>query len=224
MRLLSRLFILILLGSVLAYFAPWLDNARAQRDNDAQKLELAKNATSSIAYEVNAKQWLTFELDSSSTQSKIVSNATIANIAYAKQEHDKNPLKRWKYAILIEVLDKNNRVIFKKEQHYRTDVTIYKDKKEQFYTNTFYLQKQRVPLDGAVSVFNFTDLKSANKLRLKLMSKDSDIQDVVVRMYNPKKIPRHKIKYLWKRLNKKPKMPCWKAAYTRLNCLQKMKK
>ena len=205
MRLLTRLFILILLGSTLAYFAPWLDKARAQRDNDAQKLELAKNATSSIVYALNAKQWLTFELDPSNTQSKIVSNATIANIAYAKQEHDKNPLKHWKYAILIEVLDKNNRVIFKKEQHYRTDVTIYKDKKEQLYTNTFYLQKQRVPLDGAVSVFNFTDLKSANKFRLKLMSKDSDIQDVVVRMYNPKKIPRHKIKYLWKRLNKKTK-------------------
>ena len=206
MRLLSRLLLLILLGGVLTYFAPSLNNAaRMQRDNNAQKLDLAKNATSSIVYELNANQWLTFELDPSNTQSKINSNATISDIAYANTEHENNPLKRWKYAFLVEVLDKNNRVILKKEQHYRTDVTIYKDKKGQHYTNIFYLENQRVPLNGVVSVFNFADLKSASKLRLKLLSKDTDIQDVVVRMYNPKKIPRHKIKYLWKRLNKKTK-------------------
>ena len=59
MRLLSRLLLLILLGGVLTYFAPSLNNAaRMQRDNNAQKLDLAKNATSSIVYELNANQFL----------------------------------------------------------------------------------------------------------------------------------------------------------------------
>lgn len=206
MRTLGRFLLLLSVAAGLYWVYPSLHfSGLIRQGSNAYKLELVKQATPAIAYEVSSKHWLDFHLDAGTSQIRIISSATVRDLEKIKSARVQNPTKRWKYALQIEVLDKNDRILLKQERHLRTDLALYKDAQGREYTPAFYLQEDRTPLTGMVIRLNFAGLASPDRLRLRLFNKDDDITDVVARVYIPKKVTERKVRYLWQRLSEKAK-------------------
>ena len=206
MRTFGRLLFLVLLAMTLYWFSPALHLSNPfQQGRDTYKLALVKLSTPAITYQVPEQRWLDFHLETGNSQIRVISSATVRDFALIKRAQQQNPMKRWQYALQIEVLDKNNHVLLRQERHMRTNLSLYKDAQGHEYTSAFYLQDDRVPLASMIIRLNFTGLASPDRLRLRLLSKDQDIVDVVARVYLPQKTSERKVGSLWQRLSEKAK-------------------
>lgn len=206
MRSLGRFLFLTVLAISLYWLSPALHLSNPfQQGRDTYKLELVKLSTPAITYQMPEQRWLEFHLDTGSSQIRVISSATVRDIALIKQAQQLDPMKRWQYALQIEVLDKDNHVLLRQERHMRTNLSLYKDAQGREYTPAFYLQDDRVPLASMILRLNFTGLASPDRIRLRLLSKDADIIDVVARVYMPQKMTQRKVSYLWQRLSEKAK-------------------
>lgn len=206
MRTLWRVLVFSLVAVALYWLLPTLHFTNPfKQGGDAYKLELTQISTPSIVYTLPEKKWLDFHLDAGVTQIRIITSATVRDLAPIKRALALDPLKRWQYAMQIEVFDKNNRLIFRQEHHVRTNLSLYKDAQGREYTTAFYLQKDRESLASSIRRLSFAGLASPDHVRLRLVSRDADIADVVARVYVPRKTNPRKIGYLWQRLSEKSK-------------------
>ncbi len=204
LRTLGRLLLLLALAAGIHWLYPRLPlDGLWRQGSDAYKMQLVKQATPAIVYEVPERDWLEFPLDPGTAQLRIISSATVRDLAPIKRAMLADPAKRWTYALQIEVLDRNGRVLLAQPWHMRTNLSLFKDAQGREFTPAFYLNNDRVPLLSAIIRLNFAGLPPPERLRLRLLRKDADIRDVVARVYLPEKIQAHKIGYLWQRLSEK---------------------
>lgn len=204
LRTLGRLLLLLALATSVYWLYPALQLGGLWRQgSDAYKRQLVKQATPAIVYEIPQRDWLEFPLDPGTTQLKIISSATVRDLAPIKQAMLADPDKRWTYALQIEVFDRAGRLLLAQPWHMRTNLSLFKDAQGREYTPAFYLDNDRVPLLSSIVRLNFAGLPQPDRLRLRLLRKDADIHDVVARVYLPEKIHAHKIGYLWQRLSEK---------------------
>lgn len=168
---------------------------------DAQKMALVSQSSSSIAYRAEPQQWLSFALASGITQFKIISNANLGKIDAARAERQANPARRWNYALDIEVLDRNQKVLMQRTHHHRADIAEFIAADGQRYSTAFYLRQALTPLSGVIVNLDLSLMPGASRVRVRLAKKDADIDEVVLRAYQPERLSKERAALLWQRLN-----------------------
>lgn len=100
LRTLGRLLLLLALAAGIYWLYPRLPLGSLWRHgSDAYKLQLVKQATPAIVYEVPERGWLEFPLDPGTAQIRIISSATVHDLAPIKRAMLADPAKRWTYAL-----------------------------------------------------------------------------------------------------------------------------
>jgi len=160
---------------------------------------LSTTADSSLAYPVNAKQWLKFALPEDGLQLRIITNAHVQRIAVATPNTD------WAYALHYELLDKNGAVLKTGIYHQHSRITTYKDAEDQPVQGNYYLDKDLVPLDGRLILLGLQGLKGVAFLQVRLETQHPAITETAVRVYIPAKISEHELATSWLRMNQAQK-------------------
>lgn len=176
-------------------FAAWRGQA------DAKKLALVPQSAVSIAYRAEENQWLSFSMTSGITQFKLISNANIRNMDTARSQRQANPTRRWAYALEIEVLSRSQKVLMRRTHHHRADLAEFIAADGQRYFPAFYLRESMTPLTGVIINVDLSLWPDASNIRVRLAKRDADVEDVVVRAYQPERVSKERAALLWQRLN-----------------------
>lgn len=209
MRWLGRLSALVVIG-----FGLWLGALYMARfdimgffshDRDAWKLEMLPQATIAVGYVAEEQRWLSFPLPSGVNRIRIVSNGNLRDLAVARAARAADPLRRWLYALEIEVVDSGGRTILKRVHHHRTNFTEIRESANRVITPAYYLNEKLTPANGVVLNLDLTGFPKGSSLRIRASGVDPDLVDVVVRSYVPELNSERQVALLWQRLNEKQK-------------------
>lgn len=209
MRWFARLLVLALVGLAVWWFAPRMQQFDADlllgRNREAWKLEMVPQADIAVTYVAERERWLSFPVAAGANRFRIVSNASLLDIAKARADRAADPRRRWRYALDIEVLDGNGGELLRRRHHFRTDIADLRLEDQRIVTTAFYLNEALSPASGVVVVLNLAGLPQAARLRIRAADMDQDIADIGVRTYFPESASERQIDYLWQRLSERQK-------------------
>lgn len=203
MKRLRRLLLSLLVVALLAWVyleLPRFDLAWLESGREAWKLEYVPRATLSSTYVVDG-EWLSFSLPSGTDQVKLIAAPNSRSPDQLRAARTADPVRRWRYAIDIEVTDRRGQVTLARTQHFRSDLGEIRDEQGRLITPTFHLSEALTPLVGSVVLINLGGLPDSGRLRLRLQAKDDELEEVGARIYIPEKKNERQIAYLWSRLS-----------------------
>lgn len=209
MRWLARLGALAVLGLGLwlgaLYLARFDPMAFFSHERAAWKLEMARQATISVAYVAEAQRHLSFPIPGGVKRIRIVSNGNLRDLSAARAAQATDPLLRWHYALEIELLDSSGRTLLKREHHYRSNFSEIREPNNRLITPAYYLDENLTPTTGVVLNLDLGGFAQASQLRVRASGIDPDLADVVVRSYVPEPSNERQVAILWQRLNDRQK-------------------
>ncbi len=181
-------FMLVITWIYSGYYERWRISAAI----GVKDVTLTKKTTTYVA---NDEQWLTFPLNGPQDLVRVLTSANIKS---------NNPYRLdavWRYAMRWQILDKEGEVIDDYVYHHRTSSQrFYDQESNRWLPGAFYLDSDLVPADGRVIPVNVEALENIGAIRLKVVSRDKEISDVVVRVYERVKPAENKLGKLWARL------------------------
>jgi len=171
-----------------------------EEDEKSKYTRLANGARNKITYLMSQKEWILFSIPSFATQLKFLSTANIR-----PHIDDEEALKQIRYSLVYEFLDKNNKVLFHKEYHFRTSFVRFQDKEGTFVEKNFYVDTPLHPNSSQALFLSLKEHKDASQIRLKIQSKDPFVVDVGIRSYYLEPTSPSRRKTTWKRMSKERK-------------------
>lgn len=202
-KLWRTLIVVLLLCSVLG----WVQSAKIslpgweRHGMDSQKLALVREAKISRAFVLPAKEWLQFPLAAGAGELRVVSTASVREIAQARQSHLQDPGKRWTYALLLEFLDAQGQVLASQTWHQSANLLEKKRPDGTLVGAAFYLETGLYPLSGEVTTVNLQAMPQARSVRARLHSADPQVADVVLRLFQPRPFSAQDLAHHWGRLS-----------------------
>jgi hypothetical protein len=158
--------------------------------------DLLTQSKVSLCYLINQDNWTTFNLDTRYRRIRVLSNASF--------KADFNPTldQRFWYRLHYQILDKDQQILNDQTYYHHTGLTQYRDPETQSMVNTrFYNDLSLKPGDISHIVMNLDNDTDPYYIRFKLAEKDSNMQEVILRVYQEEKTSPQKQGYLWNRLS-----------------------
>jgi hypothetical protein len=209
MKGLARLLALGVFALAAWWLAPYLVEldvaALLGRDREAWKLEMVPQASISATYLAERERWLSFPVPAGASRIRVVSNASLVDIAEARAARSADPQRRWRYALDLEVVDGAGKVLLQRRHHHRTDIAELRLPDGRVVTPAYYLNEALSPATGVVVTLNLAGLPQAAQLRIRAADMDRDLGDVAVRAYFPEPISERQVEHLWDRLSERQK-------------------
>lgn len=161
---------------------------------------LLTNSYSNPGYVLADNRWISFPLTASIERIKVVTNASIT------EESSTLSAGEYHYTLEYEIRGGQNNDILQHGNYYHlTQLTRYKDpESEQTHTTSLYLDPEVIPVDGRVMTINPADWSSgqqAKQIRLRLIEKDREVTDVLLRIYTIEQNAQPEELYNWQRLS-----------------------
>ncbi len=170
-----------------------------------EKLALVAQSSVNIAYLIDAGQWLNFPIPDGTQQVKLITNASTVDPDGFRRQRVIDPARRWNYALDIEVSDASGQVLIRREHHHRADLVESRWPDGRVSTPAFFLRENLTPLSGAMLHLDLDGFPQASHLRVRLASKDADLNDVILRTFLPERNSEQRAAVLWQRLSDKQK-------------------
>lgn len=143
-----------------------------------------------------------FALPASADAARILTNANLQSIVDARAQRHADAARRWQYAIEVEELDASGNALQRRVHHFRRDLVEVEMPGGRRGTGAFYLQETApAPLPSASLRLNFSDMAKPSRLRVRLISADSDIADLLARVAVPAPLSQRKAEMMWRRLS-----------------------
>lgn len=177
-----------------------------------QKLALTSLSSVHIATVLKEKEWQVFAIPGGDRQVKLITNANTATPEELRHLRALDPGRRWRYALEIEVSDRNGKILIQRIHHHRADFTEIRWPDGQIFTPAFYLRENLAPLSANILQLDLDAFPEASQLRVRLASKDAEIVDVGLRAYLPEKNSEERVATLWQRLSEKKKKALARAS------------
>ena len=165
------------------------------RDVDMDDIRVNK------AYIFDKSKWMLFPIDSTVTRIRIVTNANLEPTVKSAYDDE------WNYQIQYQILDNNKNILIDRTYYQNTRTAKYMDHRlNKEIVPAFYLNDSLVP---AVSRMISLDLDcfDGNKtsIRVRLLYKDDQVSNVIMRLYFNDNISLAKAGNLWSRLSRNQK-------------------
>jgi len=142
-----------------------------------------------------------YVLPPSAFEVRILSNPNLSDIGAARRDAKANPDRLWQYALEVEeVMSDGSRT--KRVHTFRRALAEVKLRGGGIGSGSFYLQKDGpTPLAAAALRLDFAGGARPERLRVRLLSADSDIVDVLLRIATPEPIAQRSAETTWRRLS-----------------------
>lgn len=152
----------------------------------------------SVAYRLSRDEVLEFAITDVGDTLRVLSHAVLADTDAKYDEPD----RRWRYALDYELIGTNDKVVYHGRYHHRTTLTqLHNTQRDTLHARYFLLGTDEVPADGRSMLVSLRQSADVSKLRLRLASADSAIQQVLVRAYEQDILADYKLGYKWRRLS-----------------------
>ena len=159
-----------------------------------------EDAHTSIAYRLSQDQWLEFPVPPASDQIKVISNASVPNVAAGKADAE------WHYALQFQIVGHAGKILNDQTYHHRSHITRFINQAgESGQLRSYFLDSSIAIADGRQMLLDIADRIDVRLFRLRLHSKSEDIQFVVARAYAPEKVAKHKLAASWQRMSERKK-------------------
>ncbi|HVL74708.1 MAG TPA: hypothetical protein VM406_01725, partial [Noviherbaspirillum sp.] len=133
---------------------------------------------------------------------RVLSNANLFEVEHARAARQADAQRRWNYAIEVQELDAGGTVLSERVHHFRRDLVEFYLPEGVRGTGSFYLEQSApFPLAAANTRMRFDAGARPARLRLRLLSADPDIADVLVRLAVPVPVSQARAESVWRRLN-----------------------
>lgn len=204
LRLIYKLIVLALVAGVVAFAANRFltsHEAVAQVSTDFRALTDFTEATRGSVLTVGGPP-VEFALPPAAEAARILTNANLLSIDAARAQRRIDPTQRWQYAIEVEELDSSGNALQRRVHHFRRDLVEVEMPGGRRGTGSFYLEDNSpTPLPAASLRLNFPASAKPSHLRIRLISADPGIADLLVRMAVPAPSSQQKAETMWRRLS-----------------------
>lgn len=204
LRLIPKLIISALAISIVAFAASRsLDGEEASTQLSAEFRALTNfaEATRGSVLTVGGPP-VEYALPSSTEAVRILTNANLLSIDTARAQRREDATRRWQYAIEVQELDSSGNVLQRRVHHYRRDLIEVEMPGGRRGTGAFYLEANApAPLFAANMRLHFSASDKPSRLRVRLISADHDIADLLVRVAVPVPSSQRKAETMWHRLS-----------------------
>lgn len=204
LRLIHKLIVLALATSVVAFAASRsLESEEAATQVSAEFRALADLAEATRGSVLTAGgPAVEFALPPSAGAARILTNANLSSIVTARAQRQADSTRRWQYAIEVEERDASGNTLQKRVHHFRRDLVEVEMPGGRRGTGAFYLEKNApAPLPAASLRLNFPAAAKPSHVRIRLISADPDIADLLVRVAVPTPSSQRKTETMWRRLS-----------------------
>lgn len=193
MRLLGRtLFALAIVAVLYGAFAM----IQREAGREVPVAELPLETRESVAYSVDAGGELEFRLSGHTDQVRVRSHGLVPS------QGDDSPRRTYAYALRIGILASDGTALSERIEHYRTAVVRFRNPVSAQFERINFVNDPAVDVIGTtLTILNLSGLPSAEVLRIRVVSLDSDISEVGLRVYEPEAVPEHSIAASWQRLS-----------------------
>ena len=193
MRLLGRtLFIAVIVALLFGVFAV----IRREAGRDTPLADLPLETRESVAYATDAGGELEFRLSGHSDQVRIRTHGLVPS------QDDDSPGRTYAYALRIAVQASDGSPLAERIEHYRTTIVRFRHSVTGQFERINFVDDPTVDVIGTtLTILNLSGLPSAEVLRIRVVSADSDLKEVGIRVYEPEAIPEHSIAASWQRLS-----------------------
>lgn len=143
-----------------------------------------------------------YPLPPSAQTIRILTNANLRSIDAAREQRQADPARRWQYAIEVDALDSSGRLLHRRLHHFRRDLVEIEMPGGRRGTGAFYLESHApTPLPTATLNLDFSAADRPSHVRIRLVSADSDIADLLVRTAVPAPVSQRSMDTMWRRLS-----------------------
>lgn len=193
MRLLGRtLFVATLVALLYGAF----DLIRREAVRDTPIAELPLETRESVAYATDAGRELEFRLSGHSDQVRIRTHGLVP------RHGDDPPGRTYAYALRISILASDGSPLAERVEHYRTTIVRFRQALTGRFDRINFVDDPTVDVIGTtLTILNLSGLPSAEVLHIRVISADSEVKEVGIRVYEPEAIPEHSIAASWQRLS-----------------------
>ncbi|HIP38109.1 MAG TPA: hypothetical protein EYG88_01755 [Desulfocapsa sulfexigens] len=164
--------------------------------------ELLTNSYRNLGYVIEDNRWITFPLTPNIAIIKVVTNAGIS------KENSMISGGEYHYALEYEIRGgQNNDILHHGTYYHLSQLSRYSgsEESEPPHTASLYLDPNIVPVDGRVMTINQADWSSpqqqAEQIRIRLVERDMEVTDVLLRLYVIQQNAQSKELYNWQRLS-----------------------
>jgi len=209
LRLIFKLFIVLLAaGAALIAAMGWMHGASqpaAVLNPEYRKLKNIAQATRGTVFKTDGAA-VEYVLPSSASEVRILSNPSLRDIDGARREAKANPDRRWQYALEVEeLLGDGSRT--RRVHTFRRTLAEVKLPGGATGSGSFYLQNDGpTPLSAAPLRLDFAGGARPERLRVRLLSADPDIADVLLRVATPEPIAQRTAETTWRRLSEEQRV------------------
>lgn len=193
MRLLGRtLFVVVIVALLFGAFAV----IRREAGRDTPVADLPLETRESVAYATDAGGELEFRLSGHSDQVRIRTHGLVPS------QGDDSSGRTFAYALRIAILASDGSPLAERIEHYRTTIVRFRHSVTGQFDRINFVDDPTVDVIGTtLTILSLSGLPSAEVLRIRVISADSDVREVGIRVYEPEAIPEHSIAASWQRLS-----------------------
>ena len=156
---------------------------------------LLKHSDHTPIYQLSKENWVLFPLSHQSFQAKLATHGDLPSDTPWK------PDQKWVYKVQVQVLNLKKEVIETRDLEYRAQFIRYTSQTLGTYSPSYYLENNALPTITYDTVLNWKNKQRASFVRVRLLSKDKDIQAVYCRLFEQEFIPERDLESYWNHLN-----------------------
>jgi len=203
LRLFYRLALVLMLAAALLAGGVWLwtrDAPTPMLNQDYRTLKDVAQSTRGTVL-VPGGSAADYVLPASAGAVRITTNANLKNLDEARRMHQADPQRRWHYALEIEEVDAAGSSR-KRTHHFSRDLQEVELPNAGRGTGSFYLQRDAPsPMAAAVLRLDFVGSARPARIRMRLVSSDPEVADVLVRLATPEPVSQRTAENAWRRLS-----------------------
>ena len=203
LRLFYRLALLLAVAAALLTGAVWWWTRDLPAPMLNQDYRTLKDVAQSTRGTVMAPQGpaVDYVLPAAASSLRITTNANLRDLHEARRMRQADPQRRWHYAIEIEEVDAGGSSR-KRTHHFSRDLREVELPNAGRGTGSFYLQRDASsPIAAAVLRLDFAGSSRPARIRLRLVSSDPEVTDVLVRVAIPEPVSQRTAENAWRRLS-----------------------
>ena len=203
LRLLFKMLVGLLFAAAVAFVALWIwrqNSPVAEMQPEFRQIQDLARATQGAVLRLGGPA-IEFVLAPSTTAVRILSNANLSDINGARQARKVNLARRWNYTLEIEEVRADGSS-FRMSHSFRRDLIEAVLPVGQTGTGSFYLRKDAPsPMAAATLRLDYAGGQRPARLRIRLVSADVDIADVLLRVASPEPLTDRSAETMWSRLS-----------------------
>jgi hypothetical protein len=202
LRLLAKLMVALFAGAALVWLGAWFARDQAPAavmQSEFRQLQELARSTRGTVVRVGGPA-IEFVLPPSANTVRILSNANLRDIESARRERLADPGRRWSYVLEVEEIRPDGAST-------RTVHSVHRELVEVALpggltgTGSFYLQSDAPrPLNASTLRLDYAGGSRPSRLRVRLVSADVDISDVLLRVASPEPVTQRSAETMWQRL------------------------